>query len=119
MSVRFWPEALLFLLYLCYILSMDPELKQLLEENLRLSKENNVLLLKIRNIQRWAQITKILYWFVIIAAGVGALYFIKPYLGGILNIYSGGVSDINSIQGIGGSLNSSTWQDLIKEANGQ
>ena len=60
---------------------MDPELKQLLEENLRLSKENNVLLLKIRNIQRWAQITKILYWFVIIAAAVGALYFIKPYLG--------------------------------------
>jgi len=98
---------------------MDPELKQLLEENLRLSKENNVLLLKIRNIQRWAQITKILYWFVIIAAAVGALYFIKPYLGGILNIYSGGVSDINSIQSIGGTLNSSTWQDLIKEANGQ
>jgi uncharacterized protein involved in cysteine biosynthesis len=96
---------------------MDPLLKQLLEENLKLSKENNVLLLKIRNVQRWAQITKILYWFVIIGVAIGAFYFIQPYLGGVLNIYSGGVSDISSIKDIGNTLNSKNWQNLIKDVN--
>lgn len=98
---------------------MDSEIKELLQANLKLSQENNELLKKVRNVQRWALITKILYWFVIIGVAVGALYFIKPYLGGILNIYSGGVSDINSIEGVKNALNGSTkdWRDLIKEVN--
>ena len=51
---------------------MDPETKQLLEENIKLSKENNELLLKLYRIQRWAQITRIIYWFLIIGFSVGA-----------------------------------------------
>ncbi|MFA6251507.1 MAG: hypothetical protein WC603_02690 [Candidatus Paceibacterota bacterium] len=69
--------------------NMDPEVKNLLEENLKLSKENNELLLKIRSIQRWQQITRIFYWVAIIGVSFGALYYLKPYLGNVMNLYSG------------------------------
>ena len=98
---------------------MDQEEKHLLEENLRLSKENNVLLLKIRSVQRWAQITRIFYWFLIIGVSIGAFYFIKPYLGNLLNVYTGGVSGINNISDITKNLKNGQIdiQDLLKSLN--
>jgi hypothetical protein len=95
---------------------MDQEEKHLLEENLRLSQENNVLLLKIRSVQRWEQITHIFYWFLIIGVSIGAFYFIKPYLGNLLNIYTGGVSGINNISDITKNLKNAQTdiQDLLK-----
>lgn len=98
---------------------MDSEVKKILEENLKLSKENNELLKKVRGFQRWSQITKILYWFIIIGVAIGSFYFIKPYLGGLVNLYSGGVSDVNSVKDIGNALHNSTqnWQDLIRSVN--
>jgi hypothetical protein len=84
---------------------MEPELKQLLEENLRISKENNVLLLKVRSVQRWAQITRYLYWVAIVLVSFGAFYFIKPYLGNVLNLYTGGVtSNVNNVNDLKNSL---------------
>lgn len=92
---------------------MDPELKQLLEENLRLSKENNQLLLKVRSVQIWAQITRAIYWFVIIGITFGAFYFMKPYLGGILDVYSGGAASA----GIGKNMDINSIQQLVKDLN--
>lgn len=97
---------------------MDPEVKQLLEENLKISKENNELLLKVRRVQKWAQITRIFYWIAIIGASFGALYYLKPYLGNLMNVYTGGVSGINNFGDISESLNSQQQiQDLIKSLN--
>ncbi len=96
---------------------MDPDIKHLLEENLKLSKENNELLKKVRNFQRWAQVTRVLYWFVIIGAAIGAFYFIQPYFEGVLNLYTGGVSDISAVKNIGETLNVESWRDLIKGVN--
>jgi len=110
-------QILPFYTHLCYILSMDEEIKGLLKENLSLSKENNQLLKKVRNFQRWSQITRFLYWFVIIGIAVGAFYFIQPYLGGVLNLYTGGVSDINSVKDINKTLSVENWRDLIKDVN--
>lgn len=95
---------------------MDPEVKKLLEESIKLSKENNVLLVKIRNVQKWGQIARIFYWVLIVGMAVGALYFIKPYLGNLLNLYSGGVSGINNISEITKNLKDSQTnvQDLFK-----
>ncbi len=76
---------------------MDPEIKHLLEENLRLSQENNLLLAKVQTYLKWAQITKALYWLLIIGISVGAFYYTKPYLGNLLNIYSGDLSVIKSL----------------------
>ncbi|MDD3662597.1 MAG: hypothetical protein PHT84_01895 [Candidatus Pacebacteria bacterium] len=83
---------------------MEPEIKSLLEENLKLAKENNELLKKVREFQRWSRITKVLYWFIIIGIALGAFYFIQPYFDGILNIYSGGVSDIDMMKNLSKDL---------------
>lgn len=66
---------------------MDLEVKQLIEENLRLSKENNELLLKVYKIQKWGQIVRVGYYVVLVLIAVGALYFIKPFLGSLLGVY--------------------------------
>jgi hypothetical protein len=97
---------------------MDEETKKLLEENLKLSKENNGLLLKLYKIQRWAQITRYLYWVIIIGASLGALYYLKPYLGNLMNLYTGGVSGINNISDIKKSLsNQDQINELLKSLN--
>lgn len=98
---------------------MNPEDRQLLEENLKISKENNALLVKIHNIQRWSQITKIFYWVLIVGIAFGAFYFIKPMLGGVLNIYSGGVSGVKNVGEITKNLkdkqNISSLMELLGE----
>jgi len=94
---------------------MSPEDRQLLEENLKLSKENNLLLIKLANYQKWAQITKIFYWVLIIGISVGAFYSIKPYFGNLLNVYSGDVSGIKSLNSFtGGSSEKDSIKDLLK-----
>ena len=97
---------------------MDQEVRHLLEENLKLSKENNELLIKVRNVQRWQQITKIFYWIVIIAVSLGALYYLKPLLGNLTNLYTGGVSGINNISDITKNLSDQDQiNNLLKELN--
>ena len=91
---------------------MDPEMKSLLEENIKLSKENNALLLKIHGIQRWSQITRILYWFIIIGISLGSFYFLKPYLGNLLNVYTGGASGVTNTNDM---LKNLSDQDKIQE----
>ncbi len=94
---------------------MDPQIKALLEENLQLAKDNNAMLHKIRGVQRWAQIYRVFYWIIIIALSFGSYYFIQPYIGKVLNVYSGGVSDVKNIKDIGHNLSNSSKgiQDLI------
>ena len=76
----------------------NTDVKRLLEENLKLSKENNVLLQKIYSIQRWAQITRVLYWLVIVGISVGAFYFIKPLMGNLLGSFgSSNISDFKDL----------------------
>jgi hypothetical protein len=97
---------------------MDPYTKSLLEENLKLSKENNKLLLKIRSVQRWAQITRYLYWVVIIGVSFGAFYYIQPYLGNLLNVYTGGAYGMNNVGDITKSLSDKEQvQSLLKSLN--
>jgi hypothetical protein len=67
---------------------MDQEERSLLEENLRMSRENNKLLIKVRSSQRWASITRVLYWMVLIGISFGAFYFLQPYIEKIMNLYS-------------------------------
>lgn len=62
---------------------MDPESKKLLEEVHELAKENNKMLHKMRRAQRYAALMRVAYWFVIIGLGVGAFYFIQPYIDAI------------------------------------
>ena len=95
---------------------MDPEIKQLLVANLEVARENKEMLQKIIRYQKWAQTTKYIYWGIIIFSSVGAYYFIQPYLGNLLNVYTGGASNFSNISDITNSLknNQGQVQDLIK-----
>ncbi|HEY4477942.1 MAG TPA: hypothetical protein VJB09_01550 [Candidatus Paceibacterota bacterium] len=62
---------------------MDPEAKELLEKTYELEKENNHMLRRLRRAQRYAALMRVAYWFIIIGLGVGAFYFIQPYIDAI------------------------------------
>lgn len=62
---------------------MNEEEKKMLEETLALSKENNEMLHKVRGAQKQAAFFRFAYWAFIILAGVGAFYFIQPYVDSI------------------------------------
>ena len=76
---------------------MDQDIKKLLEDNLILNKENNELLLKLYKAQRLAQITRIIYWVVIVGMAIGAFYFIQPFLDSMLGAYGVDSSSLNSL----------------------
>ncbi len=75
--------------------SMDEEEKRLLQEILALQKENNEMLLSYKKNIRWNNLSRIFYWILIAGIAFGAFYFIKPYLGSFMNIYSGNISGVN------------------------
>lgn len=76
---------------------MDQDIKKLLEDNLTLNKENNELLLKLYKVQRFAQITRIIYWVVIVGVAVGAFYFIQPFFNTLLGVYGVDSSSLNGL----------------------
>ncbi len=66
---------------------MNPQEKQLLEESVALSRENNKILRKMLSIERWARVARIIYWIILIGASVGAYYYIQPYLEQLWSTY--------------------------------
>lgn len=65
--------------------SIDARLKALEEK----VEKNYQVTLKIRRVQRNAQLFKLFYWVLIILIGFGAFYFIQPYLMQIIDTYTG------------------------------
>jgi hypothetical protein len=86
---------------------MDNEAKELLRQNIELNKENNDMLKKLVRGQKRAFIYRIVYWGIIIFSTLGAFYFIKPLLGNVLNIYTGGISGSTSFTDIKKNLSGS------------
>jgi hypothetical protein len=106
-----------FLLKYAKVGRMDAETKKLLQENIEISKENNQLLKKMVRNQRWTNVYRVVYWSIIILSSVGAYYFIQPFLGNLLNIYSGGTPNDSSVN-VGDVLknlsNKQQMEDLLK-----
>ena len=59
---------------------MDSEDKQIIRENLKITKENNKMLRKMRRSLWIGNVTRILYWVIIIGASLGAYYYLQPYI---------------------------------------
>lgn len=95
---------------------MDPETKKMLQENLRLSKDNNDMLRKMLRIQRWTQIYRVLYWVVILGVSFGAIYFIKPYLNSLLGYYSSISDSVDTVKQVSSSVpDLKHVQDLLNQ----
>ncbi len=76
---------------------MDQESKQLLEEALTLSKENNQMLRSMRRSMRFARFMSFLYWVIIIGSAVGAYYYIQPYIDQLMGVYGGAKSNLDDV----------------------
>lgn len=87
---------------------MDPEAKQLLENVLSLEKENNIILHKIRGIQKRQAFWQVLKYILIIGIALGSFYFLEPYMNKIVDLY-------NTVSGTQQKLNSTSFQDLLKK----
>lgn len=63
--------------------------QELLEENLKLTKENNKILLGLRRSQRLGIAFTAFKWIIVISLTLGAYYYLQPFLEQLLQIYSG------------------------------
>ena len=82
----------------------DQGLKELLEANIKLSKENNRMLKKMRSAQKRANFLKLLYWLIIIGIAVGGFYFLQPYFEVVQDLYQQIQTTIGDIGEVGKSL---------------
>lgn len=67
---------------------MDPEIKELLKEDVRLAKETNEALKELlwqQKLTRWMGIIK---WVIVIASALGLLYYLQPVIDNLWGIYS-------------------------------
>lgn len=66
---------------------VDPDLINLLEKNLEVSKENNALLKKIWGSIKINRFFTLLHWILIIGITLGAYYYVQPYIENFLSLY--------------------------------
>ena len=72
---------------------MTPEERDLLNKSVTLAEENNQMLHSMKRSQRWASITRVIYWIFIIGSAVGAYYLIQPYVDQVKGLY-GNASEV-------------------------
>ena len=66
---------------------MDPEIKDLLKEDVRLAHETNDALKELIRYQKWARWFDIIKWIIVIGVSLGALYYVQPILENLLGTY--------------------------------
>jgi len=76
---------------------MDPKEKELLEESVELSRENNKILKKLHSAMRVSRVFKIIYWTLIIGSMLGFYYYFQPFIDNMMRAYEGVISNIPSI----------------------
>lgn len=70
---------------------MDPELKTLFQENLRLTKENNELLLAMKRAATRDRIVKVVMWVIVtILFVIAPIIFAWGYIGPLMSAVNGG-----------------------------
>lgn len=84
---------------------MENDLKQLLEENLRVSKETNALLRSMNRQAWWGFAGKIVFWVILI---ILPLFFIKALLAPYLELLQGSQSG-------SGTFDMSQFEELIRQ----
>lgn len=90
----------------------ESELEKLLKENLQLSKENHMMLKKIRRQQKLASFSKVVYWLVILFIMVGGYIFVvQPLVEKLDKAYTQINNTAQGIQGVGTTI-SNTGSDV-------
>jgi hypothetical protein len=87
---------------------MDPESKKILDETLALTKENNLMLYKIRKFQKWDVIWSWLKVLLILGLAFGSFYFLEPYFNKLVLIW-------DSVSGAQQQSSGNPFQDFLKK----
>lgn len=66
---------------------MDEEIKNLLKENLEISKESLKILKEFKREKQIAFIFKVIYWMIILILLVNLYNFLKPYIDKFQNLW--------------------------------
>lgn len=83
---------------------MDQEDRDLMEEVLELSRENNKILHKLHRAAIIGRIGKIIYWVVIIGSMFGVYYFFQPLVENLMDTYNSVLGGFSKTQDVIGSL---------------
>ncbi|MHB8651744.1 MAG: hypothetical protein ACYC8S_01255 [Minisyncoccota bacterium] len=67
---------------------MDPNDRELLDEVVALSRENNEILRAMRRRQRVGGVVRAVYWLVILGSMVGAYYYFQPQMQSVIDLYN-------------------------------
>ena len=90
---------------------MDPDVKKLLQENLKLSRENHEILKRLQRHERVRRFTKIIYWVIIIVIVLGGyFYIVEPLVNQLNQAYSSFNTTIGSVQNATSSINEGTQE---------
>jgi len=83
---------------------MDPEVKELLRRNAKLSEDNNALLHKMHRgavVSRWF---RLLYWAAIVIVAIVGYYYAEPYLQKVIDLYNAAQQEIQSVNSVKNSI---------------
>lgn len=95
---------------------MDPELKALVKENLKLARETHDLVEKMHSAQKWGRFFRILYWVILIGISVGAFYFLQGPLMQLIDTYQGLLGGIEKAQqGVNSIPDLGAIQEILKK----
>lgn len=87
---------------------MDSESKKLLEETLKLAKENNKMLHSVRKVQKLYTFWSAFKVIVIVGIAFGSFYFLGPFVNKFIDIW-------NNISGSQQKLQGNPVQDFLKK----
>ena len=91
---------------------MEPSIEKKLDDLMELTVENNHMLRKMRQAQRFTVVMRTLYWVLIIGLAFGSFYFVKPYFEQLTKVYTQGATSFQTIQSELGNL-----QGLFKKGS--
>lgn len=83
---------------------MPPDVQSTLEELMKLTRENNSMLHKMRRSARNAQMMRGFYWILIIGIGVAGYYTLMPYIEKVQSLYTESQNAIEDIKDFGSNL---------------
>ena len=84
---------------------MEDSDRKLLEEVLKLSRENQRMIKRMYRSQWWSRVWKSLYWLIILGITFGSFYFLKPYIDTIMDLLGKTSSTLDAVQKATGTLN--------------
>lgn len=85
---------------------MDDELKKIMEENLRLTRETNEMVHKIKAYINFQKVMSLIYFLLIVVPIILGIIYLPPLLGTMIKQY----------QGLMGTVPTGSIQDLLKDS---